>query len=240
MGRLGWALLLALALHILLLLASVPDHGRRLPGVKSPGRIIVSIDRPGPEPSAVSKGTMEAAAAVGAAADRWKKKRTAAVRPSEEVLPPQIRPQQTKKVIRAAMADDRGAAPEAVGKSAEVRSRFRSLPSRDTQAEGSGPAAGEAVRLAAPVPVEKRPPDYPELARRRNWEGTVLLAVRVGMDGRVEQVEVRTGSSYRLLDEAARNAVREWRFQPGTRNGRPEAMEVLVPVHFVLREAERR
>lgn len=239
MGRLGWALLQALALHFLLLLAVVPDHGRLLPEVQGSGRITVSIDRLGPQPRTAADGAPEEEVDSGGAADRQKKVSSVAGHPTEKGPAPLIGPQRTKKEIRAEPADDHGAAPQTDGKTLDAAARPGSPPTGGTQTDASGSAGHEAVRPAAPVAVENQPPDYPELARRRGWEGTVLLAVRVGMDGRVDQAGVRTGSSYRLLDEAALEAVRRWRFQPGTRNGRPEVMEVLVPVHFVLREAER-
>ena len=73
-------------------------------------------------------------------------------------------------------------------------------------------------------------------ARKRGWEGKVLLAVAVASDGAVQAVRVQSGSSHDLLDEAALQAVRGWRFQPGTRDGEPVAMQVLVPVHFILQD----
>ena len=237
MGRLVWTLLPALALHVLFLLAAVPDRDQRLPGVKGSGRITVSIDRLGSQPPAVSERDQREAAYAGAV-ERRKEKRTAAGHSPEKEPAPRIGPKRTKKVIRAAPADERGGVSEAGGNAAAAAPQAGSRSGTGMRAAASGSAAGEAVRLAVPVPAENRPPDYPELARRRGWEGTVLLAVRVGVDGRVDQAEVRSGSSYRLLDEAALRAVRRWRFQPGTRDGEPEAMEVPVPVHFVLREAE--
>jgi protein TonB len=101
---------------------------------------------------------------------------------------------------------------------------------------GAGvPAAASAtLREAVPLAGDNRPPEYPALARKRGWEGKVLLEVVVGCDGTVQTVRVQSGSSHDLLDEAALRAVREWRFQPGTRNGEPEAMQVLVPVNFML------
>ncbi|RPJ07721.1 MAG: energy transducer TonB, partial [Deltaproteobacteria bacterium] len=41
-------------------------------------------------------------------------------------------------------------------------------------------------------------------------------------------------SGYPLLDKAAMRAVRSWHFHPGTENGRPVTMTVLVPIDFRL------
>jgi protein TonB len=87
-----------------------------------------------------------------------------------------------------------------------------------------------------PIYQSNQPPEYPGLARRRGWEGTVLLEVDVSEGGLVKSVQVHTTSSHDLLDNAALDAVKNWGFQPGTKGGKPVAMRVLVPVHFVLKD----
>jgi protein TonB len=79
-----------------------------------------------------------------------------------------------------------------------------------------------------------RPPDYPELARRRGWEGRVLLKVAVSLMGEAFAVEVARSSGREALDEAARRAVAAWRFRPATVAGVPVAGSVEVPVTFRL------
>ncbi len=98
-----------------------------------------------------------------------------------------------------------------------------------------------AENPSAPAIIQARPayranpkPAYPELARRRNWQGTVALAVTVESDGRPGHVDIATSSGYPLLDKAAMRAVRSWHFHPGTENGRPVTMTVLVPIDFRL------
>ena len=78
------------------------------------------------------------------------------------------------------------------------------------------------------------PPIYPRLARRRQYEGTVLLEVLVGKDGRAAQVRVARSSGYPILDRNARDTVARWRFEPARRNGRPVAMRVEVPIVYKL------
>ena len=91
------------------------------------------------------------------------------------------------------------------------------------------------VTMATPLYRENPPPEYPALARRRHLVGTVILEVSVSKDGRVEQLEVRESSGYQVLDKSALRAVRKWLFEPGRRGNVPVAMEVLVPVRFILR-----
>lgn len=73
------------------------------------------------------------------------------------------------------------------------------------------------------------------MSRRYGEEGTVVLRVLVKADGSAGQVEIRKSSGYPMLDDAAREAVQEWRFNPATREGKPVSEWYLVPVTFTLR-----
>ncbi|PLX97185.1 MAG: hypothetical protein C0621_00690 [Desulfuromonas sp.] len=79
-------------------------------------------------------------------------------------------------------------------------------------------------------------PHYPEVARKRGWEGTVTLKVTVSSRGEVENVEIRHSSTFPLLDSSAKQAVEKWRFYPARQNGSTVAGEVIVPVRFSLRQ----
>ncbi len=83
-----------------------------------------------------------------------------------------------------------------------------------------------------PAPVSRFAPEYPSLARDAGVEGTVLVWALVGLDGSVEQVQVQ--KSIPMLDEAAREAVRRWRFTPALANKHPVRVWVAVPVRFRL------
>ncbi len=77
-------------------------------------------------------------------------------------------------------------------------------------------------------------PRYPTAARRRGLEGRVVLSVFVGSDGRARSVNVRTASPHPILDEAAVETLRRWRFEPARRAGAPVAAWVDVPITFRL------
>ena len=79
-----------------------------------------------------------------------------------------------------------------------------------------------------------RPPDYPDLARRRGEQGRVLLRVEVSMDGRPLAVSVARSSGFGILDSAAQDAIRAWRFVPATEGGRPVQAIAEVPIQFRL------
>jgi protein TonB len=75
---------------------------------------------------------------------------------------------------------------------------------------------------------------YPREAIALRQQGTVILRVLVGTDGIPQAVEIETSSGSRSLDNAARDAVKRWTFQAGTRNGMRTALWARVPVRFDL------
>jgi protein TonB len=105
------------------------------------------------------------------------------------------------------------------------------------QASGSTqPGAGtEPILTAARFDADylhNPAPAYPAQSRRLKEEGTVLLLVRVSVEGTPLSVEVRNTSGFERLDEAGLQAVRQWRFVPAKRGGENVAASVLVPIQF--------
>jgi len=78
---------------------------------------------------------------------------------------------------------------------------------------GTG-APGAALAAESDI-LERIPPTYPLTARRLGLQGTTMVRVRFGADGRPEEVTVVASSGSTSLDEAARDAVRHWRFRAG-------------------------
>ncbi len=93
-------------------------------------------------------------------------------------------------------------------------------------------SASDAGAEAAPLYMENSPPRYPEAARRRGIEGVVRLSVVVRADGTAGRVTLSQTSGSTLLDDAALDAVREWRFRPAVRQGASVDSTVVVPVRF--------
>jgi TonB family protein len=75
-------------------------------------------------------------------------------------------------------------------------------------------------------------PAYPESARLARVQGTVRMEILVGKDGRVEEIKVLEGPS--LLIEAAREAVRQWRYAPTVMDDEPVPVLTTVNVEFRL------
>jgi TonB family protein len=88
--------------------------------------------------------------------------------------------------------------------------------------------------LTPPEPRKLSKPAYPEAARRREEQGTVLLAVKVLADGNVGEVSVKKGSGSKPLDDAAVAEARSWQFVPGRRGPTKVESWVEVPVRFQL------
>lgn len=96
---------------------------------------------------------------------------------------------------------------------------------------------GVSVRPSSvidPMAIWAPEPEYPMWARRRGQSGTVLLAVRIGLQGVPQAVSIVQGSGFALLDSAAERAVWQWRFEPGRVDGAPAEKVVEVPVVFRL------
>jgi protein TonB len=93
------------------------------------------------------------------------------------------------------------------------------------------PGEGEFVYYEdEPVPVTTVKPDYPEFARDAQIQGTVVLHVLVGKDGRVKNVKVIKGVTG--LNDAAVGAIKKWVFKPALSNNKPVAVWVEVPMQF--------
>lgn len=90
------------------------------------------------------------------------------------------------------------------------------------------------VERGSPVPLSSPAPRYPPQAARRGESGTVLVRVDVGPDGVPTSTSLVQSSNSRLLDKAALDAVRRWRFRPAVVNGRPTVGSVVVPIEFSL------
>ncbi|NMM37899.1 MAG: energy transducer TonB [Glaciimonas sp.] len=119
-----------------------------------------------------------------------------------------------------------------------------------TPATPATPVVAEPVAMAAVAPAPTPPaleparfnadylnnpaPSYPLFSRRNREQGTVLLNVKVSAQGHAEQVQLKRSSGFSRLDEAALEAVRQWRFVPAQRGSVAVAANVVVPIVFRL------
>ncbi|MFO8024373.1 energy transducer TonB [Thiohalophilus sp.] len=87
-----------------------------------------------------------------------------------------------------------------------------------------------------PFAMHNPKPVFPISARRRGMEGTVILLVQVTAKGEVSSVSVSQSSGYRVLDNSAIRAVERWKFRPARRQDDAVSTSVEVPVRFLLRD----
>jgi protein TonB len=102
------------------------------------------------------------------------------------------------------------------------------------EASLSKPALQE-IREAIPIYRKNPTPRYPRTARRRGYQGTVILEVLVDREGRVGDTRLSQSSGYGVLDRAAMASVKGWSFEPGKRGDEKVDMWVMVPVRFQLK-----
>ena len=127
-----------------------------------------------------------------------------------------------------------GSGPGGNGGRGAVRSagfgEYDSAPAFTRAAAPSAPAAP----VETPVEITFKPkPAYTAEAREKKIEGEVLLEVVFGATGQVQVQRVMRGLGFGL-DERARDAAAQIRFQPGTRAGSPVDMKGIVHIVFAL------
>lgn len=97
------------------------------------------------------------------------------------------------------------------------------------------PPRRERVRIATLQEsklIFKPDPVYPEIARRARVSGTVVLDVQIDEEGNVFDIRVLSG--HPLLNAAAVEAVRRWKYSPTVLNGEPVPVVATVTVIFRL------
>jgi TonB family protein len=110
--------------------------------------------------------------------------------------------------------------------------------STTSQDSGAGSASASSApeiipeRTALARVVDRVEPEYPDVAKAHHVQGIVVLDVVVGVDGRVQRLSSVRG--YPRLADAATDAVRQWRFEPLIRNGRPASFKTDITLTFAL------
>jgi len=107
---------------------------------------------------------------------------------------------------------------------------------------GFGPGEGGGVGggvfrvgggVTAPSLLFKKEPEYSEEARKAKYQGTVLLYIEVDPSGKVTNIKV-VRSLGLGLDEKAMEAVRQWKFKPGYKDGKAVTVAATIEVNFRL------
>lgn len=102
-------------------------------------------------------------------------------------------------------------------------------------ATGNNLGGGPASAVITPAQIrEARPPAYPERARREGKKGRVLVRVTLDAQGKITSVAVEASSGHEILDRAATDAVKQWRFTPARAGDQPIERWLTLPIEFNL------
>jgi protein TonB len=130
--------------------------------------------------------------------------------------------------------------PEPIRTPEEIRSEI-DLPQTDVIfdiPEGPPPSEPEGPihvggDVAAPNKISAPQPQYTEIARKARIQGVVIVQAIINKQGNVTDVKVLKGRP-RGRDQAAVEAIRKWRFEPATLNGKPVDVDYTLTVNFPL------
>jgi protein TonB len=102
---------------------------------------------------------------------------------------------------------------------------------QDASEKTSEPVYDVGNGVTAPKPVYTPEPEYSERARKKKINGSVVVAMIVTPEGRVREVKIAK-SLDEGLNKQALAAVRTWKFEPATKDGKPVAVHLNVDVSF--------
>lgn len=108
----------------------------------------------------------------------------------------------------------------------------RSSPDTPLIAEADLPAGWTAPRVVLAVA-----PVFPNDLKRAGIEGEVRLMCLIGETGEVRHIAQAEASNAQFV-EPAKQALKEWRFTPGSLDGQPVAMSIMIPIRFNFVDSE--
>jgi TonB family protein len=189
---------------------------------------------PAPLPSAAGNASAVVRPPVDASVSRKHEGANAAAQPStsakanETPVPPGglLVFENGKEIFRIPPAQNQAGQNRAESSSPEQRSGVDRASSveREQVVELSPAAEGSLLHRVEP--------EYPEDARQQHIQGAVVLEVHIGGDGAVQEVHVVSGPAQ--LAQASTDAVKQWRFQPRSLNGRAAEMQTRITLNFRL------
>lgn len=244
MKRLVFAALLAIGVHAIIFTMEAPKLRPKLLAARRARAVTVTLaDRPArnaiasPVAKEEPQKNHEVVKPMAAGNVKTPKKEKPAEKPEVLTKIPPPLPQATEMADRKPSPDTEhfGVLPAKSGTNSHddnADETAEAMPLNPPTMQEYGQAS--SGREARPLYSRNEPPPYPRLARKRGYEGVVMLNVFVTENGRVNGVEVASTSGYSILDRAAMDAVNKWSFEPGIINGLPAGMWVKVPVRFNL------
>ena len=77
-------------------------------------------------------------------------------------------------------------------------------------------------------------PTYPLIARKKGWEGRVLIQARIDREGNVSEIKVLESSGFKVLDNASLETLKKWKFTPAKIGNKFVYDTVDIPVKFLI------
>jgi protein TonB len=105
-------------------------------------------------------------------------------------------------------------------------------------AQDRAPASDRAVETL-PILASVAPIRYPPEARYNKIEGRVMLRVLIDAKGWTQEIAIKEPSEHAFFNEAALITAKHWRYTPGSRDGKPVAMWVTIPIEFKMPEPKQ-
>jgi protein TonB len=230
---------------------------RNAPG-NSPAAVASAVDNPAdtaPPDTAPPEQTRDTAAPEQTR-DTAAPEQTREFAASTEIAPPAAAPPENtphtsflNKALPAAAMNPSRERPAERGARPRNPERPSAAPRNNAAALRNNAAGATAERETAPgaalngVSADENPqtvynpaPRYPEQARRRGREGTVLVEADVDERGIPAAVRVLRSSGFGILDDAAAEAVGKWRFRPARSAGKTVPRHIVVPIEFRLKK----
>lgn len=149
----------------------------------------------------------------------------------QQTLEPSVRPELNSPKVDIVVPDisiAESSAPVAMATAAPAASTSNAASSQSSDNADMVEPRFDVDYLNNPAPA------YPRVSRRQREQGVVMLRVYVLPNGAPERIELQTSSGFSLLDAAALEAVRKWKFVPAQAGGKAMAAWVSVPIEFSL------
>jgi protein TonB len=238
--RVKWIVGIAAALLLTLAVAWWAWH---TPGDEASSSTTQNVRAANPEPAAAAPSIQVIPKpAPGVGSSRSDRSRTGIVQNAAEVKPINLLPEDATAAAGAPETLEVRAPTKAGGETAPVVEP----PTVDVGPSTNTETMAKLTSGSAPMPMAPRvsqgvteatlikrvEPAYPMQARNQRLQGKVTLSATIATDGSVPNVDVVNGPP--VLAEAAKTAVKNWRFNPAKLNGTPIQIQKEIIVYFAL------
>lgn len=147
---------------------------------------------------------------------------------------PKPQPKPTPKPLPKAAPSEKALSAPPLTPAPEPVKPIKTAPIKTAPAKSAPAAPAIQPPSAEAQGLNNKAPLYPLLSRKKKEQGTVLLLILVKADGTVGDIQLKTSSGFSRLDQAAKQAVKRWQFQPALKDGNPIDFWYELPLKFSL------